>query len=319
MTPPKKLPAHAQLILDEMKQGQVQGLSHRIRQINDLFVATSLGWDGESKDLVATLKEIGYYLIETRGQNAPAIGNAIKLTLKGIDEYESSDINEIQGFIVKRRDENNALSIRKIQIIADYGANLLKNVDVIMPFDYSGTVMAVLRRLAEQGKKLKLIVPESRSIDGGRPIVDQALEMGHTVHYIVDLAFPSYMHKIQAIIIGAEAIFANGDCWNTVGGYAISVIANIHKVPFYVVTDLIKIDPDSFWGVQKPIKPRDYSHIFKYPYSFNKPQSVSVFGPEIDKIPGNLITAYITEKGVVPPNVLYIETKRFLKEIESFN
>jgi ribose 1,5-bisphosphate isomerase len=314
-----QLPNITQPIIDEMQSGEVQGASRRIRQINDLFAAIASGWTASPLELIETIIRTGDYFISTRGRNSPAIGNAIRQTLLNIEELSSSSIDDIKTFIKERRDQNNQKSYHSAEIIAEIGANLFFDFEVIMPFDYSGTSMGILSRIAKRGKTLKLIVPESRSIQGGLPIVKQATKMGHTVQFIVDLAVTSYMNEVQAVLIGAEGFLANGDCWNTLGGSAISIISNYYNVPFYVATDLIKIDPESFKGIMKNIKLRDYSALFNHPSAFDTPDKVSVIAPDIDKIPSSLITAYITEEGVLSPPNIYYTAMRYLENSFDFD
>jgi ribose 1,5-bisphosphate isomerase len=311
-----ELPDSARRVVAQLLGGEFLGASRNIRQINDLFVSITKELQTSSGDkLVETLLQTGEYLIATRGRNTPAIGNAIRLVLKDIDLNRTSSIAEIQAFMEARRADYNANSLKNAELMAEYGANLLSNCQVILPFDYSSSVMAILKRLAERGKKLDLVVPESRVLDGGRPIVKEAIAWGHSVSFVVDMAFSHFLRQTDAILIGAETIFANGDCWNTIGSYPIAVLARDYQIPFYVPTELIKIYPGSFIGLQKPIKEHNYSEILNYPASFEHPELVSVVSPDLDNVPADLITAYITPGGIVRPEHLWGETRNYLDSI----
>lgn len=310
------LPDAVAPLVDLMHSGKELGASRNIRQINDLFCAIADSWEvNDGGLLVNTLIATGDYFTENRGKNTPAIGNAIGLVLNGIEEYKKSDISAVKEFIYKKRENYNNKSIENIKKISSYGANLLMNCKTVMPFDYSSSMLAVLKEVAERGKKLNLIIPESRDLDGGRPIVHEATECGHTVKFVIDFAFHNYMRYLDAVIIGAETIFSNGDCWNTVGSYPIALLADYFHVPLYIPTELIKIDGRSFMGVIKTMKVDNYSTILNYPDDFKYPNLINVEAPALDNVPAKLISAYITEKGVMPAENLWVASLNYLESI----
>lgn len=310
------LPESSRRVVDQLLSGEFLGASRNIRQINDLFVSIAGEWPTSSgEELITTLLQTGEYLIATRGRNTPAIANAIRMVLNGLEEKQTCTLAEIQALIEPRRAEYNATSIRNADLMAEFGANLLAGCEIVLAFDYSSSVMAILKRLAERGHIVELIVPESRCLDGGRPIVKEATDWGHSARYFVDMAFSHFLRKTDAILIGAETILANGNCWNTIGSYPIAVLAKAYQVPFYVPTELIKIYPGSFSGLQKPIEPHDYSDILDYPASFEHPDLVSCVSPDLDNVPASLITAYVTPNGVVRPEHIWREARSWLEAI----
>lgn len=310
------LPESTQTLVDQLHSGKFLGASRNIRMINDLFCAIVEGWDSNDQfELIGTLRATGDYFIVTRGLNTPCIGNAIRLVLKGLEGEGSPTVESVRKFILTRRAEYNAQSIRNAERMAEFGANLIHDMRVVLPFDYSSTVIAVLKKTAEKGHKLRLIVAESRVLDGGRPIAREATAMGHSVIFCVDMAISHFMRQVDVVLFGAESFLANGDCWNTVGSYSVAELARLFKVPVYVATELIKVDPLSFGGTQKSIKPVEYARIFDYPNSFENPELVSTIAPDLDNIPHTLISGYITPVGVLLPEHLRGEALQFLESI----
>ena len=311
-----QLSASASDTIHRLLSGEFLGASRNIRQINDLFVSIAEEWiDPRADELIHTLVATGEYLIATRGRNTPAIANAIRLILRGLRSVPSSSPEDVKTLIKTRRTEYNKQSLTNAKLIAEYGANVLANSEVVLAFDYSSSIMAVLKRLADRGRQLQVIVPESRCLDGGRPIADEATACGHSITFVVDMAFGYLMPQADAVFIGAETIFANGDCWNTVGSYPVAVMAERYQVPFFVPTELIKIDPRSFVGGQRSIKPHDYAELLNYPHAFQNPELISVTALDMDRVPGSLITAYITPSGVIRPEHVWNEAKSFLESI----
>ncbi len=307
------LPEAVHPLIHQLESGEFLGASRNIRQINDLLCAIAEAWQTpSSQELIAALLATGEYFIATRGRNTPAIANAVRLVLKDLKTIPAQTGGDVRRFMEARRAEYNAQSLENARLMAQYGANLLTGCKVILPFDYSSTMMAILKQMAEQGSRVRLIVPESRVLDGGRPIAREATAWGHSVVFILDMAFSHFLRETDAVLIGAESIMANGDCWNTIGSYPIAVLAKSFHVPFYVATELIKIDPFSFEGIRKPILLHDYSQPLKYPASFEHPELVSVVAPDLDNVPGSLISAYITPQGVMLPEHIRREAQDFL-------
>lgn len=315
--PPRpELPAAARPLFDQIFSGEFLGASRNIRQINNLFCEiVEAGALDSGPELATLLVATGAYISATRGRNTPAIGNAVQLMLHDLDQAAAS-VASLRDLILTRREENNARSLRNADLMAEHGANLFLDAEIILAFDYSSSQLAILKRLAERGRKIRVVVPESRCLDGGRPIAREASAWGHQIDFVVDLAFGHFLRRCDGVLIGAETILANGDCWNTVGSYVMAEMAQIFRVPYYVATELIKIDPQSFAGYRKPIKPLDYELILNnLERPFEHPSRISYIAPDLDTVPAALITGYITPRGVIPAAQLWSETERFLAAI----
>ncbi len=309
------LPLPIKPILDEILR-QSLGASLHIRRINDLFCAIANYWETSSSyELIACLLATGDFFIETRGRNTPAVSNAIQMILRDLSRETSCSVTELRDLLNSRREKYNANSLRNVERIATYGANLLADYNQILAFDYSSTMMAILKKLADQGLYKHLVVTEGRDLCGGLPIVKEATSMGHTVHFVLDMAFHHYLGESDGVLIGAETIFANGNCWNTVGSFPIAVLSQYYHVPFYVATELMKIDARSYQGIHKPMVQIDYSEVFGYPSKFEHPELVTVSAPNLDNVPASLISCYITERGVMPPENIWGEALLTLEAI----
>jgi translation initiation factor 2B subunit (eIF-2B alpha/beta/delta family) len=314
--------------LSEVAQSQVElilgedalGASRNLRQIADLFVMIAAEETYESdKKLLGVIQKTGDYLIATRGRNTPTIANGINFLVNNIMANMEAGTVDIREVVDELREEFNFQSLKNIKRIASYGANVLSDCEVILPYDYSSTQMAILKELSAREQFVRLIVPESRSINGGLPIANEATAFGHSVDFILDLAFGDYIREVDAVLIGAETIMADGECRNTIGSYVIGVLAKEHHVSYYVASELIKIDPNSFIGRKKKIVPQDYSKLLSYPDAFTHPEQVSVSSPNMDAVPPALITSYITPIGVIHPEQIYLEAKNYLQSIGILN
>ena len=311
-----ELPAEAQKFVDIMNSGATLGASRNIRQINDVFLKTAKHWSGsDAQELIKALQKTATHYIENRGKNTPAIGNAINMVLLGLEDLDTDQVDKVAEFLDQRCQRYNEKSIENVTAISNMGANLLESAETILAYDYSSSQMGVLRELGERGLKKDILIPESRDLDGGRPIVRESVAVGHRIKFVIDMATSYFMREVDAVIIGAETIFANGGCWNTIGSFNMAILADYYKIPVYVPTELIKIDSRSFLGIEKEIKFDDYSEILDYPGSFEHPELISVIAPALDLVPPSLITAFITETGVISPGQLWSHAKAFLDDI----
>jgi methylthioribose-1-phosphate isomerase len=107
--------------------------------------------------------------------------------------------------------------------------------------------------------------------------------------------------KVDAVIVGCDRIAANGDVANKIGTYAVAVLARRHRIPFYVAAPTSSIDIRCPSGAEIPIEqrnPREVSHIFNRQIS---PRGVRIWNPAFDITDHELVSAIITEKGVITP------------------
>jgi methylthioribose-1-phosphate isomerase len=109
------------------------------------------------------------------------------------------------------------------------------------------------------------------------------------------------MNRINAVIVGADRIAANGDTANKIGTYGLALIAKAHKVPFYVAAPFSTFDLSIDSGKQIPIEQRAAIEIISGFGKPTAPSNVPVFNPAFDVTPHELITAIITERGVLRP------------------
>ena len=309
----KKLEENCKADLDKIISGEYLGLSRNVRQINSLFSRICKIYENDKYKLLEIIEMVSEYLIFTRGKNTPSIKNALDLIFVDSTSYKDLSGSEISGIIISRTDQLNEESIRNAEIIANYGAKLLSKSKLIMAFDYSSSVMNVLSKLVDYNNYATIIVPESRILNGGCPIAEEAIKMGHKVEFIFDMAFCLKLKEIDAILIGAESFDINGDCWNTIGSYPISLVAFKHEVPVYVPTEFIKFNYNSLTKKKKKIISDNFREVFNLPSEVSDSKNISFICEELEKIPAKYLKSYITPLGNLSPKQMEIETRKYFK------
>jgi methylthioribose-1-phosphate isomerase len=167
-----------------------------------------------------------------------------------------------------------------------------------------GTALGVVRAAIEAGKNIKVIAGETRPfLQGARLTVWELQEDGIPVTLITDSMAGQVMQKgmVQAVIVGADRVAANGDTANKIGTYSLAVLAKHHGIPFYVAAPLSTIDLGTADGAGIPIEERDKSEVTNFRgQATARPQTV-VYNPAFDVTPAALITAIISEEKVLYP------------------
>lgn len=164
-----------------------------------------------------------------------------------------------------------------------------------------GTALAAIRVAVEQGKKIQVFADETRPLlQGARLTAWELMEEGIPVTLITDNMAATVMRqgKVQAVIVGADRITANGDVANKIGTYGVAILAREHRIPFYVAAPLSTIDLSLKTGDEIPIEERASSEVTSFGGSMVAPAGVKVFNPAFDVTPSRLVTAIISEKGV---------------------
>jgi methylthioribose-1-phosphate isomerase len=165
-----------------------------------------------------------------------------------------------------------------------------------------GTALGVIRSAVEAGKRISVIADETRPFLQGARLT--AWEMVHE-HIPVTLisdnmaGFLMSRGEVDAVIVGADRIAANGDVANKIGTYMVAVLARRHGIPFYVAAPLSTIDRALEDGKQIPIEERSASEVLGFRETHWAAEGVTVRNPAFDVTPAELVTALITEKGVV--------------------
>jgi ribose 1,5-bisphosphate isomerase len=312
------LPTEAEAIVQSFESGAVLGASRTIRLINEVFclqVAASAAREGAA--LAAEVRQAADYFVATRGALSPAVGNAIRCTLRGLEATGAhATVDEVRQFVVQRTADYNRLSLEHVRRIAQYGANLLAAGDRIIAYDYSSTVEAVLQQAAQDGKRLHVVVPESRFLNGGQPILRDVIEWGHTATFTVDMALGPELRRARSMWVGVESLTATGGFWTTIGTRTAAILAQHYQVPFYVPTELIKIDPRSAQGFQREVR-REPIQVFQDLDPVLAHASVSVECDDLEYTPRELITAFVTEVGVLPPEAVWVAARGYVEQAEA--
>src|SRR5436190_10624984 len=178
------------------------------------------------------------------------------------------------------------------------------NAGALVSGSGEGTALAIIFELARRGKRPRVWADETRPLlQGARLTMWELQQRGIDATLICDSAAAQVMRegRIQAVIVGADRIAANGDTANKIGTYGLALSASAHGIPLYVAAPTSTFDLTLASGEQIPIeqrRPEEITHGFGRQTA---PTGIDVYNPAFDVTPARLIRAIICERGVIQP------------------
>ncbi len=165
-----------------------------------------------------------------------------------------------------------------------------------------GTALAPIYVAAERGQSIHVYADETRPLlQGARITAWELMQAGLPVTLITDSMAAVVMRegRVGAVIVGADRVAANGDFANKIGTYGVALLARAHNLPFYVAMPLSTVDFKTHNGADIEIEQRDPLEVTHFGARATAPLGVEVYNPAFDMTPHTLVTAFITERGVV--------------------
>jgi methylthioribose-1-phosphate isomerase len=229
-----------------------------------------------------------------------------KIALR-FEDYDSKSKNRRllkEAFLIHQEDRI------MCQKIGENGAKLLKDGCRVLTHCNAGalatggigTALAPIFIAKKQGKKIKVYVDETRPVlQGARLTTWELLQQGIDTTLICDdmAAFLIQKKMVDCIITGADRIVKNLDAANKIGTYNLAVLAKFHKIPFYMAAPSSSFDHSLECGDKIKIEERSSEEVTHFQGKRIAPLKVKVFAPAFDVTPVDLITAIITEKGII--------------------
>ncbi len=265
----------------------------------------------DSVDFHRRLREADALLRSTR-PTAVHLFWGLDRALQAARASDSQDPAVLAGAITGEARRLIEEDIRTNRALGSWGARLLPasgnvlthcNTGSLATVHY-GTALGVIRAAVEGGKAIHVWVDETRPrLQGMKLTAWECQQLGIPATVIADNMAASLMRqgRVDAVVVGADRIAANGDTANKIGTYGVAVLARAHAVPFYVAAPVSTIDFALSTGDEIPIEERDPREVTEAGATQLAPDGVSVYNPAFDVTPASLVTALITERGVAQP------------------
>ena len=262
---------------------------------------------------------------ERLGRTRPTARNlfwALERMRRAFEESRKLSLSQIRERLVSEALAIEEEDVRANERIGHYGRTLLKDGDSVLTHCNAGalatagygTAIGVIRAAFEQGKRIHVLVDETRPfLQGARLTAWEIDKLGIPMSLITDNMAGWLMKKgqVQVVITGADRIARNGDAANKVGTYSLAVLARHHRIPFYVAAPLTTFDFSLRNGEEIPIEERPPEEVRQVAGCLITLPHIQVRNPAFDVVPARLITAIISERGIARP--------RYLKSLAVWN
>lgn len=224
--------------------------------------------------------------------------------------HQDSPLPELADILLQEAHRILEEDIRTNRMMGQYGAALLKDGDRVLTHCNAGalataghgTALGVFRSAVEAGKHIAVFADETRPfLQGARLTAWEMVQENIPVTLITDNMSGHLMSRgeIDAVVVGTDRVAANGDVANKIGTYMVAVLAKRHNIPFYVACPLSTIDLTLATGNDIPIEERPADEVKGFRDCLWAPEGVAIRNPAFDVTPAELVTALITEKGIV--------------------
>lgn len=261
------------------------------------------------KDFFVQFKKICKTIASTR-PTAVNLFWAIERMKKLVNQDPLPPLKTLKALLKKEALKILEEDIESNKRIGGYGSRLIKSGDTILTHCNAGalatggygTALGIIRAAKAQGKKVQVVADETRPfLQGARLTAWELKKDGIPVTVITDntAAFLMQQKRIDAIIVGADRIAANGDVANKIGTYSLAILAKEHKIPLYVAAPRSTIDFKIKTGKEIPIEERDKEEVSHISGKRVVPRGASIWNPAFDVTPNRFISAIITDRGIV--------------------
>jgi len=253
---------------------------------------------------------MGVALASATGEPLEEAGRRLKATRPtavnlawGVDLALAADdpATEAARIATEDVDRNRRLGVHGAELLADDARVLTHcNTGSLACVGY-GTALGVIRAAHEAGRRPSVWVDETRPVlQGSRLTAWELQQLGIPHTLVADAMAGTLMSsgEVDAVIVGADRIAANGDVANKIGTYGLAVLARHHGIPFYVAAPVSTFDPETPNGDAIPVERRDGEEVAVIGGRRLAPAGVNVENRAFDVTPAELVTAYVTEEGV---------------------
>ncbi len=292
-----------------------------VRGAPAIGVAAAYGMYLGARDLTTTDREEFLTQLTEIGKTLRATRPTAVNLFWAIDRMElaartiSGSVEQICQQLLVAAQKINAEDIETCKAIGEHGLAVLPsspdklcllthcNAGALATAGY-GTALGVVRSAWTQGRLARLYADETRPrLQGARLTSWECVQEGIPVTVIADSMAAHCMKQglIDAVVVGADRIAANGDAANKIGTYSLALVAKAHNIPFFVAAPRSTIDFSLSDGSLIPIEERHPSELYQIGDSIVCPPGAEFYNPAFDVTPAHLIQAIITEFGAFPP------------------
>jgi len=292
---------------EKIRKLQVQGARNVAIAAVQALQALAGQTKAQTKQQLLTELREAQSLFQAARETEPLMRNGIRYVINQTQASETEQIDDLRELVISSAGRFLMDLEASRERTAEIGAKRIGDGSVVFTHCHSSTVTRMLAKAKADGVNFSVICTETRPAFQGRITAKELVGMGIDTTFIVDSAARTFMGNVDVVFVGADAITSEGNVVNKIGTGGIAVIASEARVPFYVVSELLKFDPETLSGGCEKIEQRNPAEVWA-----EAPPNLTVRNPAFDVTPNRYIHGIICEEGIIPPQtVLEIMRKRY--------
>jgi ribose 1,5-bisphosphate isomerase len=323
-----KLPEQAERIAEDIRSMRIRGADLIARSAVEALQMVAR--DSRAKDIESFVNELtdaARILLQTR-PTAVSLPNGIRYVMHRVNRGKSraSSVEEIRVIAVEAAKDFIENAKTAVQRIGEIGARRIRDGDVLLTHCNSSAVIEVMRTAWKEGRRFEVLVTETRPRFQGHITARELSKAGIPVTLILDDAVRYFMQHVDKVIVGADAVTANGALVNKIGTSMVALAAHEARVRVFVAAETYKFSPETMIGELVTIEERDPSEMISDEQQ-RRIGSIKVLNPSFDVTPPEYIDLIITERGIIPPvaailileEVFGVVTPEELREYQTYS
>jgi ribose 1,5-bisphosphate isomerase len=294
---------------EKIKSMEIRGAGRIARAAAEALRDHALSLRG--KDLpafVAEMERAATMLVATR-PTAVSLPNAVHIVMAGL--YKAGTLEDARAGLVSRTDGFIDSSHHAVENIARFGARHIRDGDTILTHCNSEVALGCIIEAHRSGKEIEVFATEVRPRNQGLITIRTLNDAGIKTNFIVDSAVRSFIHDVDLVIVGADAVTVNGAVVNKIGTSMVAHTAKEARVNMIVAAETYKFAPRTIIGELIRIEERSPDEVLPEAIRKTLP-NVTVRNPAFDVTPAEYIDLIVTEGGAIPPQMAYVIIREYL-------
>jgi ribose 1,5-bisphosphate isomerase len=294
---------------EKIKSMEIRGAGRIARAAAEALKNEALGSKATiTAAFTGEMERAAELLVGTR-PTAVSLPNAVHMVMSGISGAKTVD--EARAGIVQRADAFIQSSQHAVEKIAEFGSRHIRDGDTILTHCNSEVALGCIIEAHRLGKEIEVFATEVRPINQGLITIRTLNDAGIKTNYIVDSAVRSFIHNIDLVIVGADAVTVNGAVVNKIGTSQVAQSAHEARVNVLVAAETYKFAPRTILGELIQIEERPGNEVLADEIARTLPH-ITVRNPAFDVTPAEFIDLIVTEQGAIPPQMAYIIIREYL-------
>jgi ribose 1,5-bisphosphate isomerase len=292
---------------EKIRKLQVQGARNvAIAAVEAIRTLAQQSKTKNKASFIAELKDAQAVLAASR-ETEPLMRNAMRYLIAQAQNVDTKKIEELSQTVAESASQFLSDLDTSREQTAAAGAKRIRDGSVVFTHCHSSTVTRMLAKAKADGKNFRVICTETRPAFQGRITAKELVGLGIDTTFIVDSAARTFMGEVDVVVVGADAITSEGNVVNKIGTGGIALIAHEARKPLYVVSELLKFDPQTLCGECEKIEQRNPAEVWS-----EAPANLVVRNPAFDVTPNRYISGIICEEGIIAPqSIVEVMRRRY--------